>query len=302
MRSRKLCFLAIPALAFAIPMLLGRADEPKIGPAEKEAIAKKGEAFIEAFHTGDAKAVAAFWTEDGDYTDDTGKHIKGREAIEKKFEKFFAEEKGLKLSIKSDALRFVTSDVAIEDGSTEVAGPDGGAPSRARYTIVHVKKDGEWYLSSVREAMFIPATNYEHLRPMERLIGEWVGEVDGAEVGKMSFAWSENQGFVINTYASTAKNLVLSSGTQYIGWDPSTKHFRTWTFDFMGGFGEGTWTKEENKWISKSNAVLQDGRKMEATNVVTPIDADTIKWQSKDRTIDGKPIPDMKEVTMKRAN
>jgi uncharacterized protein (TIGR02246 family) len=265
-----------------------------------DAIAKRAEAFIEAFHKGDAAAVATFWTPDGDYTDQNGKHLKGRAAIEKAFAGLFAENKGLKLRINSDSLRFVTPDVAIEDGSTEVASADGGPPTRARYTIVHVKKDGEWYLSSVRDSIFVPPTNYEHLKPMEWLVGEWIDEVEGAEVGRMTFAWSENQGFLVNTYSTSAKNLVLSSGTQYIGWDPSAKQYRSWTFDSMGGFGEGSWTKDGDKWVSKSNAVLQDGRKMTATNVVTRVDADTISWQGKDRTLDGKAIPDMKEVKMKR--
>jgi uncharacterized protein (TIGR02246 family) len=300
MKTRALCFLALPALVCAVAALPGSARQPKGNPKDMEAIAKNAEAFVEAFHKGDAKAVAAFWTADGDYTDQTGKQMKGRDAIEKAFAGFFAENKGLKLRINSDALRFVTPDVAIEDGSTEVAGSDGGPPTRARYTIVHVKKDGQWYLSSVRDSVFVPPTNYEHLRGMEWLIGDWTDEVEGAEVGRMSFAWSENQGFIVNTYSVSAKNAILSSGTQYIGWDPSAKRYRSWTFDSMGGFGEGSWTQDGNKFVIKSNAVLQDGRKMAATNIVTRVDADTISWQGKERTLDGKSMPDMKEVKMKR--
>ena len=41
--------------------------------------------------------------------------------------------------------------------------PDGAPPSRARYTIVHVQRDGEWYLSSVRDAPYAPPNNHEHL-------------------------------------------------------------------------------------------------------------------------------------------
>jgi len=269
-------------------------------PEAEQAIQKQAEAFIDAFHKGDAKALAAFWTIDGDYTDKAGQHLQGRAAIEKAFQGLFAEHKGLKLRINSNSLRFVTPDVAVEDGTSEVAGPDGGPPTRARYTNVLVRKDGNWYLSSVRDSVFVPPTNYEHLRQLEWLIGEWADEVEGAEVGRMTFTWSDNQGFIVNTYSVSAKNVVLSGGTQWIGWDPSAKRFRSWTFDSMGGFGEGSWARDGDKWVSKSTAVLQDGRKMTATNVVARIDANTISWQSKDRTLDGKPLPDMKEVKMKR--
>jgi uncharacterized protein (TIGR02246 family) len=300
MKTRVLFVVAVLALVCAFATHQGLALQSKGNPKDMEMIAKNAEAFIEAFHKGDAKAVAAFWTPDGDYTDQTGKHIKGRDAIEKVFAHLFAENKGMKLRINSDALKFVTPDVAVEDGSTEVVASEGAPPTRARYTIVHVKKDGNWYLSSVRDSVFVPPTNYEHLGSLEWLIGEWIDEVEGHEVGRMAFAWTENQGFLVNTYSASAKNLILNSGTQYIGWDPLAKRVRSWTFDSMGGFGEGSWTKDGNKWISKSSAVLQDGRKLAQTNVVTRVDADTISWQGKDRTLDGKSIADMKTVRMKR--
>jgi uncharacterized protein (TIGR02246 family) len=294
--------LAVAALARWQPAHAGQGARPgrQANPEAEQAIQKQAEAFLDAFHKGDAKAVAACWAPDGDYTTQAGRLLQGRDAIEKAFQGFFAEHKGLKLRINSNSLRFLTPDVAVEDGTSEVLGPDGGAPTRARYTNVLVRKDGTWYLSSVRESVFVPPTNYEHLRQLEWLIGEWVDEVESAEVGRMAFTWSDNQGFIVNTYSTMAKNVLLSGGTQWIGWDPLGKRFRSWTFDSMGGFGEGSWTKDGDKFVIKSNAVLQDGRKMAATNVVTRVDANTISWQGKDRTLDGKPIPDMKEVKMKR--
>src|SRR5262249_5082346 len=96
------------------------APKRKTYPKEEEALVKQAEAFVAAFHKGDAKAVAAFWMADGDYTDQTGKQMKGRAAIEKAFKEFFAENKGLKLRIDILSLRFVTPDVAFEEGTTEV--------------------------------------------------------------------------------------------------------------------------------------------------------------------------------------
>jgi len=279
---------------------LGLAQQSKGNPKDEAAIAKNAEAFVEAFHKSDAKALAAFWTPDGDYTDETGKLLKGREAIEKAFKEFFAENKGLKLRINSDTLRFVTPDVAIEDGTTEVISPDGGPPSKTRYTIVHAKKDGQWLLASVRDAPFAPATNYEHLRQLEWAIGNWADDVDKGEVARVSFEWADNQNFIVSTFATQVKNISIVGGTQWIGWDPLSKQIRSWTFDAHGGFGEGSWTKDGNKWIIKTNSVLQDGTKVAATNIVTVLDADTITWQSRDRTVDGKAVSDVKEIKMKR--
>src|SRR5262249_43815927 len=161
------------------------------------------EAFVEAFHKGDAKAVAAFWTPDGDYTDRTGKHMNGRDAIEKAFKSLFAEHKGLKVRIDSMALNFLTADVAIEDGSSEGITAHGAPPSRVRYTIVHVKKDGKWLVGSARDAPYAPPSNYEHLRGLEWAVGDWAGEADKGEVERLSVSWAENQNFILASFSTT---------------------------------------------------------------------------------------------------
>ena len=126
MKMRLLPLLGVLALASLTPRP-GVAEDVPDKAKEEAAIFKNAEAFVAAFHKGDAKAVAAFWTTDGDYTDQTGKVFKGREAIEKLFKGFFAENKGLKLRIDIASMKFVTPEVAVEDGMTSTITPDGGA-------------------------------------------------------------------------------------------------------------------------------------------------------------------------------
>jgi uncharacterized protein (TIGR02246 family) len=278
----------------------GLAQPAKGNPKDMAAIAKNGEAYVEAFHKADAKALAAFWVPDGDYTDQTGKVMKGRDAIEKAFQGFFAEHKGLKVHIDSISLRFLTPDVAVEDGISETIPADGAPPSRARYTIVHVKKDGQWLLGSVRDAPYTPPGNFEHLRGLAGAIGDWSGEADNGATERLSVSWAENQNFVHATFTTTIKNISVGSAHQWIGWDPIGKHIRSWIFDASGGFGEGTWSHDGKKWTVKTASVLQDGKKATATYVLALVDADTITLQSKDRTVDGTKIPDSKEIKLKR--
>ena len=244
--------------------------------------------------------LAAFWTPHGDYTDETGRHLKGREAIEKTFEQYFTENKGLKLRIDSESLRFVTPDVAIEDGLTEVISPNGGPPSRARFSIVHVKKDGQWFLSSVHDAAFAPPSNRDHLHGLTWAIGDWAGDADKGEAERLTVAWAENENFVIATFARTIGDMTVAGATQWIGWDPLEKRVRSWIFDAAGGFGQGSWTQDGNKWVVKTSSVLQDGKKAAATFVVTHLDADTLSLQASDRSVEGKPIPDSPAVKLRR--
>jgi uncharacterized protein (TIGR02246 family) len=300
MRARLFWLLAVAPVAFVLVVGHTPADEPKDKASEEAALLKTAEAFVEAFHKGDATAVAAFWTTDGDYTDQTGRTLKGRDAIEKNFKEFFAENKGLKLRIEITGVKFVTPEVAIEDGVTSTLTPDGAPPSRARYTIVHVKKEGKWLLSSVRDAPFAPPTNQEHFRGLEWAIGDWAAESDKGETARVSFAYEDSQNFMISTFTTTFKNLAIGGGTQWIGWDPIAKGIRSWTFESGGGFGEATWTQDGDKWVVKATGVLREGKKLAATNIITKIDADTMTWESKNRTEDGKALPDVKPVKMKR--
>src|SRR6516165_4564797 len=98
--------LNVSLLALALVYLCAanvQAQESKAGPAaqsdgqQASALTKNAQSFVDAFEKGDAKAVAAFWAEDGDYVDPTGRRLQGRPAIEDAFKAFFTENKGLKL-------------------------------------------------------------------------------------------------------------------------------------------------------------------------------------------------------------
>jgi uncharacterized protein (TIGR02246 family) len=278
----------------------GQAERSKGDSKDEAAIAANGEAFVAAFHKGDAKALAAFWTPDGAYTDQTGIYLKGREAIEKNFKEFFSKYKGLKIQIDSQQLHFVSPEVAIEEGITEVFGADGGPPSRARFSNTHVKHKGQWLLGSVRDSAYIPPSNYEHLRGLEWAIGEWAGQADQGEVEHCALAWSDNRNFIVGHSSTSFKTALLGSAQQWICWDPLAKHLRSFVFDDSGAFGEGAWTNEGDKWTLKVALVLQDGKKATATYHFTRVDANTLAFQAIDRSVDGKALPDTKELKMKR--
>src|SRR5215471_16898162 len=111
---RQLWCLALLGVTGGLTADLGWAGGGKGKKQDEDALLKSAERFVDVFHKGDAKALASFWTEDGDYTDQSGKHIKGRKEIEKAFNRFFSEHKGLKLRIEIASVRFVTPDVAVE--------------------------------------------------------------------------------------------------------------------------------------------------------------------------------------------
>ncbi len=294
----------IAALAFSLLAGIGKlpagADELKADEKPALGKGKRAQEFIAAFNRGDAKAVAGFWTEQGDYVDQAGHRFKGRAALEKLYQKVFAANKGAKLTVNVESARMVGADAAIEEGTTEVAPADGGPPTVAAFSAVLVKKDGEWYFESVRDTVASPPSNAERFEDLEWLIGDWAGEAQKGESGTASYSWAENRNFIVSTFATTLNGIPVIGGTQWIGWDAVDKKIRSWSFYSGGGVGEAVWTKEGDKWMSKVTAKTAAGNKVSATNILTKVDDDHATWQLTKLTVDGESIPDPAPLKLQR--
>jgi hypothetical protein len=71
-------------------------------------------------------------------------------------------------------------------------------------------------------------------------------------------------------------------------------------FDSEGGYGEGYWSNQGDRWFVKSQGVRRDGRHASVTQVYTRVNKDVIRWHSIDRTVAGKTAPDVEEVVLVR--
>jgi hypothetical protein len=68
---------------------------------------------------------------------------------------------------------------------------------------------------------------------------------------------------------------------------------RSWVFDSHGGFGEGNWQRDGNRWVVACAGVLPDGGTGQATNIWEFVDPKTFVWRAVDREVDGQPVGDM---------
>lgn len=283
----------IVILVLAVPAWSLAAEE-----AELAAIRKRGDSYVNAFNNRDAKTVAAHWTERADYVHPVaGQRTQGREAISKAFGKLFEAEKDLRLSVSVESLRLVADNLAVEDGLATVVSPK--SPSeQARYTVVHVKEDGEWYRASVREVVAPPKpTPREELKSLEWLVGKWQAEDKSVQI---QCVWTGNGRFLERSFAIGRVEEEPLEGVQVIGWDPVWGQIRSWTFDAEGGFGEGIWAKEDNRWVVKATAVLPDGNTGSEQRILTPVGADQFKWKSVQRQVGGHLLPSNEEIVLVR--
>jgi uncharacterized protein (TIGR02246 family) len=266
-----------------------------------QAVGQVAESCFAAFHRGDAKAVAAHWTEDGDFINIEGKRTQGREAIEREFQRFFAEHPGCRLTRAVGSIRMIGPDVAIEDGTAAMAPAPPGSPPNARYTIIYARRDGRWLIESMRDAATPATSSYEHLKQLEWMVGQWADDSEkDRHAVQSTCAWTMNKSFLIRTFASLVDGETILRGTEVIGWDPRTGKIRSWVFDSDGGFSQNTWTRRGDRWLIRESGVLQDGREVTALDVLTRRGDNTVTLRSPRRTADGRPLPDIDEIEIRR--
>ena len=265
-----------------------------IRAADEAAVRKATADFIKVVEKGDATAVAAAWTQEGEYIGDDGTTLRGRAAIEAAYAKIFAKSKKLKVEITVASIRFPSTDTAIEEGYAKSYKGDSERPTSARYSVLHVREGGRWLMAVLREW---PDEGVS-LRDLDWLIGTWQGKAED-NVVRTTYEWDANKNSIRChiTIKGTDRNI---SATQILLKDPRTGQLRSWLFDDEGGFGDGAWTRDGKRWVIAAAGVQADGGELTATNILTPLDRNTFTWQSTERTLDDEELPNVPPIKVRR--
>lgn len=313
MRMRSVLGLGLIVAATGLPVVAQTAtktEKPKAaadakGVDKKErdelaAIRKASQEFINAFNRADAKAIAALWTKDGDYTTASGEVVSGREGIEKAYAEFFAANPDAKIQLVLDSLRLLSDTAAIEDGRVILETAVVASAGTTRYFVVHIKSNGQWLMSSVRDTQVDAAPAERDLDDLAWLIGTWSAEEYGSATESVC-RWVADQKFLERTYTVKHPDGKTSSGIQLIGYNPQGGHLQSWNFSSDGGFATGIWMPQENGWSAEMVGTTGDGISTTAVNLIRRLDDNAYSWQSVSRTADGVPLPDTTEVVNKRS-
>jgi uncharacterized protein (TIGR02246 family) len=296
--------LILTVLVLATGAASGLAQQPRTAPGQSSAnlddqlLRQAVVAFVDRYNAHNADGLVALFAPDARMVLRDGTELNGHEELKQSFlAAFEASPKGA-LSVVVDSIRFLTPDVAVEEGST-TAFPDGETlTAKSRYTVVHVKKDGKWLMQAVRVVQEESLSAYGELAALEWLIGEWIDE-GRTEVVESKFRWDENKSFLLEEFQVIRGGSVVLKGTQRIGWDPQAKQIRSWTFDSAGGFGEAVWTPVGDDWIVKAKGVTADGTSASATRTLTRAATDRVIWTATERIAGNESLPNI-AVTMVR--
>lgn len=275
--------LALSQLSGPLPVQSqeGKGTAKSGGNSELDRLKASAEVFEKAYNAGDAKSLAAQFTENAEVVDEDGNVVEGRANIEARFTELFKEYPKARIAVELTSLRQLSPDVAVEDGfSTTTLSPEEPS-SRSPYTLVHVKRDGKWLIASIRDfpEEATEATAHEQLQSLEWLVGHWVDESPDGRV-ETTCQWSEDGNYLLQDYVIKTRRGAVLKGTQRIAWDPLRHTIRSWAFDQSGAFTEAIWTPLDDAWILKAEGVTPDGRGVSVTRVVTQVSEDAYQIDS----------------------
>jgi uncharacterized protein (TIGR02246 family) len=286
------CLLASAGALFA-------ANPPEDSP-EKTAVAANDKAFEAAYAKGDAKALANFFTEDADYTDEDGHQYSGKAEIEEALKAGTLVNRGAKIAIDLDSVKPLTPDTLVEKGSTTVTSKDGSTESAA-YTAILVRKEGKWKISQLIESPIPDPTPHDRLSELDWLIGTWdEADKEGGVKVHSEYTWARGGNFITRNVTVKRGDETTLEGWQITGWDPVQEKIRSWTFDSEGGFSEGYWTRSGQRWLVREQGFTPDGDRITAENQYSKLTDDKVAFESNNRTRDGEPQPGIPQIQMVR--
>jgi len=255
--------------------------------------------FVTAYNAKDAKAIGELFAPDAEIEDEDGEITHGRDAIVERFTGTFAESDTGTLAVDTDSLRFLGTDLAIEEGTATLSiGPDT-PPRTNRYSVIYARQGGRWLHARIRDEPSEDDTPHDRLLELEWMLGEWVNESDDGVV-HTTCRWADGGSFLLREFDVKVEGRIALRGSQRIGWDPQREQFRTWVFDDGGGFAEGVISRDGDGWVVQGSGVRSDGQSVAFTTAITPLGKDRIRWEILDRTVGDEAIPDTDQFDLVR--
>ncbi len=276
MKSRPIAIVAINFVLISTA-LAADTTEKSTSP-ETTAITNQAAEYAKAYKAGDAKALARYFTDDAEYTDENGQLTQGRSDIEQLLRDTFAENKGATLDVQVDSV---------------------GDRQSSSYTALHVRKNGEWLISRLFEFPAAEPTPGQQLSQLAWMVGTWKDR-GGSTSGETKADCARGNNFLTRTFKVSQGDGVLLEGWQIIGWDPIENRIRSWIFDSEGGYGQAFWTRDGNRWLLKETRVSADGSESSAEQTLTYVDQDHCTFESANRTLNGDLQPNIDKIEIDR--
>lgn len=291
------------AICIALPQELlftsAAANQNVSSNSDVVAIRAAGKEYVNAAQRRDVETLQSMWTPDGDYIDASGAVFKAKELLRRLSESAAESKSDIEIPRWDSTVRLITPVVAIEDGILNDIKQPNGRTLTSRFTAIWVKRDGRWFLDSLREATCDAEAINKPLRELEWLIGEWAGTSEDADI-LVSTHFSEDGHYIFRSFRVSAEGREAITATERIAWDPAAKKFKSWMFDSQGGTGEGFWVRDGENWRVESTATMPTGETTTSQCIYRPALDGSFTWQAVQGLVGSEVLP-TQQVEFKRA-
>ncbi len=254
--------------------------------------------FLKAFNEHRPAQLAKMWTEEGEYTNESGQRFVGREQIADEYSSFFKAMPTVKMNVSIESIRLLSPTTAIEEGTATLEPMPPGTPAASRYTAIHVLDDGKWRMASVRDARVELPSAFQQLSGLGWLVGRWKAEHEGVTV-RVVGSWIAKRSYIQRRFESSKNGQPVSSSVEVIGWDAIQGQLTSWTFESGGGRSVGVWTPTEEGWLVREVGASSDGLPTSGVAWWMPLPDRAIGWSAALRTINGVALADPRDVVLK---
>ena len=263
--------------------------------ADREAIQTAARTFADAFNKGDAKSIAAMWTDNGESREAGGRTFVGRAAIENAYAAFFKANPGATLEVLVKSVRSPAKDLVIEEGLLRQSRGPKDLPATIAYVAVHAREGSGWKIALASEG----AVGQDRLEDLEWLLGEWTTKVKDEPV-KLSFVRDPKKSAITGTFTRTPPGKDALSGSIRVAVDPETGQIRSWSFEDDGGHSQSLWVCDGKSWILDTRGVLADGTGTAERIVLQRVGPDAITWRAIDRVVGDAQLTDSPPMRLTR--
>jgi uncharacterized protein (TIGR02246 family) len=304
MRKHYLGFLVLAALpwvsttgkSFQPPVVGGGVAAPTTASDDAEAIKKSARDFADAFNKGDAKTIAAMYTQNGESREADGRMFVGQAAIEKAYVEVFKSNIGAKVEVLVKSVRFPAKDLAIEEGILRFSRGPMPLPETTAYTALHVREGGLWKMAQTTEF----GAGVDRLEDIEWLLGDWTTQAPSGAIA-FSFSRDPKGQAIIGKFTRTPQGKASINGSIRVIVDPTTGQIRSSGSEDNGSYSHATWTCDGKSWILDVNGFTALGAPASERILLQRAGADVITWRAVDRVMGSADFPDTVPLRLTRA-
>ncbi|MFM7107515.1 MAG: YybH family protein [Planctomycetaceae bacterium] len=267
--------------------------------ARAAAVTKAAADYAARFNERDVDGIARHWTAGAELVEGEGRLV-GRDAIVRSIRAWLERHPKARLEIEVARVQFPADSLARVSGIMTFTSRDGAKPVLSRFVSLRVLEDGEWRIA---ESAVVPS-QAAVLDELEWLVGTWKCEAArGGDEVEATFSRSLGDASIVGRTTIKPAEGKSREVLQVIHADRASGRVKTWIFDSSGARAEGVVDADGASYHQTLVGVPAEtagGGEARWTQVIAPTGEGRFTLHAIERSIDGVPLPDGRQMDFRK--